>query len=534
MLGIILKLKFGSMTHAELESVILEAGPILKGRRVLEFRDVQPPEIPLALAPPQRAGSSRSDRVFVMLLRAEEAGGGASPHRILRLLISLTPDLNYLLVTQRSRPKARAGEGSPLSRAIDAALSGARLTGLRLASGDRIVTLAFEDREGRALTLTAKLYGRHPDLVLTDDTALPLAETGGSPPERIVRFGASAGAEAQAPASAHAPAPTTAGAAAGAMALNEAADAFFSGLEERKHLEDMRSACGKRLRRDRKRCMKKIADTEARIGRAEDAEAIREQGETLKIHFHLLERGMNSFEPPGGGESVPLDPALDPAGNLRAIFKRYRKLKRSLEPLEELLARSRRILKALDAGVSDLEAAGNAEDVAALAARFWPQAKAWPKATKQRERPDRRPSRKAGARLAGRPVKGGGIRLFRAPDGAALLVGRDGETNHRLLQAARCKDVWLHCHDTPGAHVVIPLEKGKTANLEALLAAGMLAVHFSKRRGADRADVIYTERRHVRALKGAPRGTVTVDRFKTLHVKADAEKLQTILETLET
>jgi predicted ribosome quality control (RQC) complex YloA/Tae2 family protein len=124
-------------------------------------------------------------------------------------------------------------------------------------------------------------------------------------------------------------------------------------------------------------------------------------------------------------------------------------------------------------------------------------------------------------------------RRFVSAEGYQILVGRDNEQNDRLtLRTANGNDLWLHVGGgRAGSHVVIRLPKQKTASLETLLDAAALAVHFSKARGEARIDVVYTHKKHVRKPKGLPAGAVVPSQTKTITVRADAARLQRLLDS---
>ena len=64
---------------------------------------------------------------------------------------------------------------------------------------------------------------------------------------------------------------------------------------------------------------------------------------------------------------------------------------------------------------------------------------------------------------------------------------------------------------------------------ETLLDAAHLAVHFSRARNASRAEVHYTQAKHVQKSKGAPAGQVHLAQYKTLHLRLEAERLERLL-----
>ena len=128
-------------------------------------------------------------------------------------------------------------------------------------------------------------------------------------------------------------------------------------------------------------------------------------------------------------------------------------------------------------------------------------------------------------------TRGENVRRFVSAEGYPIWVGRNNEQNDRLtMRLANGNDLWLHVGGgRPGSHVVIRLPKNKTASLESLLDAATLAVHFSKARGENRIDVVYTAKKHVRKPKGLPAGAVVPAHTKTITVHRDEARLARLL-----
>ncbi len=120
-------------------------------------------------------------------------------------------------------------------------------------------------------------------------------------------------------------------------------------------------------------------------------------------------------------------------------------------------------------------------------------------------------------------------RQFAAADGTPILVGRGDRENHLLtFRTARGNDCWFHVRDLPGAHVILPGVQQPTQ--EQLLDAATLALHFSDQRAEGRGEVIYTLRKYLRPVKGAP-GKVTVGDSKTISIYIEPGRLKRLLET---
>ena len=132
-----------------------------------------------------------------------------------------------------------------------------------------------------------------------------------------------------------------------------------------------------------------------------------------------------------------------------------------------------------------------------------------------------------------RPEKPAANRPFREYDGSGgkIWVGKGAQDNDALtFHVAKPHHLWLHARGVPGAHVVIPLERGASAPQELLLDAATLAAHHSDAKGEPRAEVSYTSVKFVRKTKGAP-GAVTYTREKTFALRLEPGRLQRLLAT---
>ena len=90
-------------------------------------------------------------------------------------------------------------------------------------------------------------------------------------------------------------------------------------------------------------------------------------------------------------------------------------------------------------------------------------------------------------------------------------------------------DLFLHVRGTPGAHVIVSLQRGEAVPEQALLDAATLALHYSKQRRAEKAEVTYTHRKHVTKPKGAKPGLVAVRREKVILLRREPERLARLL-----
>ena len=111
-------------------------------------------------------------------------------------------------------------------------------------------------------------------------------------------------------------------------------------------------------------------------------------------------------------------------------------------------------------------------------------------------------------------------------DGWYILVGRDANENDELLRRhVRGSDMWFHTRDCPGGYVFVKYRAGKTIPLEIMLDAGNLAVYYSKARKNGKADLYYTQVKHLRRAKNGPKGLVLPTQEKNLNIILDQKRL---------
>jgi predicted ribosome quality control (RQC) complex YloA/Tae2 family protein len=112
------------------------------------------------------------------------------------------------------------------------------------------------------------------------------------------------------------------------------------------------------------------------------------------------------------------------------------------------------------------------------------------------------------------------FRTFTVSGGFQVWVGKSSENNDLLtLKYARPNDLWFHTRGSSGSHVVLRTGTGKgEPSRRALEETASIAAFYSKMKTAKHVPVAMTERKYVRKPRGAPAGTVTIEREKLFFV----------------
>lgn len=265
------------------------------------------------------------------------------------------------------------------------------------------------------------------------------------------------------------------------------------------------------LARARNKLQRRRAAIANELRPAAEIESLRTAGEWILALASQIKPRQEELRLPAdaGREVVKLDPALSPADNAAAYFKRYRKARRASDSAAERLAEVDAELAYLDQLAADLALAGNRNEIEAVRAALVDSGYARPRAK----------AAPGAARIEG-------PRRYTTKEGFAILVGRNSRQNEQVtFELARPDDLWLHARGWPGAHVVIR-NGGQAVSDASVRQAAALAAFFSGGRQEGWVDVIVAERRQVRRAPGKHPGMVTVKDERVLRVRPQAAESQ--------
>jgi predicted ribosome quality control (RQC) complex YloA/Tae2 family protein len=258
----------------------------------------------------------------------------------------------------------------------------------------------------------------------------------------------------------------------------------------------LKKGLGERIKRF-KSALEHVAAEEERCQGHNEA---RIMAEALLINVAGIAHGVGSVilpnpYDPGLELNIPLERTKNPQENANDLFSRARRMKRGLD---EVHTRRRKLTEEMKEAQKALEALTAREDPGP--AREVLDVKTHHTGRKRR--------------AAAAPYSGPGRR--QTVDGFTILVGKSSTDNEKVtFKAAGPNDLWLHARDYPGSHVVILTEKRQVPD-KVLYAAAALTAKWSGAKNDTAPEIMVTERKWVRKIKGGKPGMVTVERFRTI------------------
>ena len=232
--------------------------------------------------------------------------------------------------------------------------------------------------------------------------------------------------------------------------ISQAAEQFYG--EKAQSSGDSYAATRRQVAASIERAVRGLEKRHASIRRelrpADEIERLRASGESILALATQIAPRQAELVLPEGVElpAIRLDPALAPADNAAAYFKRYRKAKRAVDmggPRLEALDGELAYLEQLTA---DLALADDRNEIDAVRAAL--AEAGYPRQRRQRARSETGPSKgedRARSETGPSKVQVQGPRRFTSSEGYTILVGRNSRQNeHITFDLAGPDDLWLH------------------------------------------------------------------------------------------
>ena len=256
-----------------------------------------------------------------------------------------------------------------------------------------------------------------------------------------------------------------------------------------------------------------LSGLNSRISNYENYDQYKEQAELVKANIYKIQKGDTFLETENYFNDnniikIFLDPTLNPGENSELLFAKYKKAKSGLKNIVEEINNLKKNLGNIQKEKAELQKTVGPENELSKLKEYLAKI---PKQVQLKEK----------EKIPGLQFTSGSF---------SILAGRTATENDLLLRKyVRGNDYWLHTRDYPGGYIFIKLIKGKSIPLETLLDAGNLAVFFSKAKNSGKADLYYTQVKHLRRAKDSKKGTVLPTNEKNLSIVIDEKRLNRLL-----
>ncbi len=260
------------------------------------------------------------------------------------------------------------------------------------------------------------------------------------------------------------------------------------------------------------RCRKKYNLQVKQLGDTDKRDKYRIYGELIHAYGYDVPPKAKSFEAlnyyTNEMITVPLDPTLSAQENAQKYFDKYNKLKRTYEALSELVQGTKAEIEHLESICTFMDMALSEEDLVQV----------------KEELTDagyirRRYSGKK-VKITSRPYH------YVSSDGYDIYVGKNNYQNDELtFRFASGGDWWFHAKGAPGSHVIVKAN-GTMPPDSTFEDAARLAAWYSQNRGAQKVEIDYVEKKHVKKPNGAKPGFVVYYTNYSMMIDSDISQIK--------
>jgi predicted ribosome quality control (RQC) complex YloA/Tae2 family protein len=283
---------------------------------------------------------------------------------------------------------------------------------------------------------------------------------------------------------------------------HEAVRLFVGMTRTGKFLSDERDELIRKIRELVRKTERSLAATEkdlAASGRADEYERF---GRLIVGNLHAVHKGDEHADLEDGGAIVriPLQPHLSPAQNGQRFFEKAKKTRAAHQLGLRRTAGLKSQLSIMERLLDDLSAVSSREEFRELLGARSADLSILGLSQRQQET----------AQLP--------FRTFVVDGGFEVWAGKNSRSNDELtLRHAKPDDLWFHARGAGGSHVILRVRTGKgEPGKKALHQAAAIAAWFSKMKNARMVPVAMTRKKFVRKPRGAPPGTVVIEREEVL------------------
>lgn len=278
----------------------------------------------------------------------------------------------------------------------------------------------------------------------------------------------------------------------------------------RQKSSDLRRVVQTALERNRKKYdlqLKQLKDTENR-------DKFKVYGELLHTYGYGLEEGAKSLEAlnyyTNEMVTIPLDPQKTAQENAKKYFDKYNKQKRTYEALTTLIQETHDEITYLESISTALDIARGEDDLIQIKEELMDTGYIRRKFTKKK------------TKITSKPLH------YISSDGYHMYVGKNNLQNEELtFHFAVGNDWWFHAKGAPGSHVIVKTNGDELPD-RTFEEAGRLAAHYSKNSGAEKVEIDYVEKKHVKKPNGSKPGFVVYYTNYSLMIDSDISEIREV------
>ncbi len=290
--------------------------------------------------------------------------------------------------------------------------------------------------------------------------------------------------------------------------MSNAIENFYESNKSNDRLRQIKNNLLRKINSQIKLVNKKIDILNKNLSKEKNMDSIRMKGDLLAANVNKLNKGykeiiLKDFYNNNKDIKISLDSRKNPWENVDSYYKRYKKIKNSIDFAKDDLPKQKNLLEYLNQVSDFVERSESISDLDEIKEELIEN-----KIIKNTSRNKKKTKSKS------KPMQ------FKTVDNSNIYVGKNSRQNDYItLKLANKNDYFFHVRNAPGSHVILKTNLLNENDIK--IASQPLAASNSSQAKSNKVDVDYTEKKNVNKAKGAKLGMVYYENFKTVTVNMD-------------
>ena len=306
------------------------------------------------------------------------------------------------------------------------------------------------------------------------------------------------------------------------FSLNFFLDDFYYEKESTEDLKTYRNSVLKLILSTLKKYQKRLLNINEKLRSCDNMEVYKLYGELITANLYQIKNEnvaqieVENYYDQNKPITIPLDFRYTPSVNAKRFFKKYNKLKNTLEIVGLQKKETLQELNYIESIVYELEAASSIEEISEIFEEISENVIFKDKTDSYKKKKTTRVKKSSFTKnknVSFNPLK-------YTVAGFTFLVGRNNKENDYLtLKYAKNQDLWFHTKDIHGSHAILVLKDQTSISEEVLIKCAQIAAYHSKARFSSNVPVDICEVKYVKKPNGAKPGMVIYTNNITKYVE---------------
>lgn len=294
------------------------------------------------------------------------------------------------------------------------------------------------------------------------------------------------------------------------LKVNHFLDNYYYLKENNENFENYRNNVLRIILSILKKYEKRLVNIDNKLEECQDMDNYKLYGELITANLYKIDNNTNldtinleNYYDNNNLVAIKLDRRYSPSVNAKKFFKKYNKLKNTLEIVSKQKLETQKELQYIESVIFSLESATSITEIDDIYLEI--------QENLLEKKLDIKKATKNSKEISS-PIK---LNI----DGYTVLIGKNNKQNDELtFKIASKNDLWFHTKDIQGSHVILKTDNNEKISNDIINKCASIAAFYSKAKSSSKVEVQYTEVKNIKKPKNSKPGFVIIHTYKSILV----------------